>query len=92
MGDYPEVMCITQAAEFLQINKNSLSVLAHKGEIPAKKIKNKWRFHKGLLLEWLADGCKRNVEAEEVKTIKVSEESPLYRYASKKQKETMMSK
>ncbi|NIQ38698.1 MAG: helix-turn-helix domain-containing protein [Proteobacteria bacterium] len=47
------VMTIEQLAEYLQIGKRSLYKLAREGEIPAKKILNKWRFDRHQIDAWI---------------------------------------
>jgi excisionase family DNA binding protein len=47
------VMTIEQLAEYLQIGKRSLYKLAREGEIPAKKILNKWRFDRQQIDAWI---------------------------------------
>ncbi len=53
-----EILTIEEASLFLQIGKRSLYKLVKKGEIPGKKILNKWRFDKDTLVEWLREGKK----------------------------------
>ena len=50
-----EIFTIEQAAEYLQIGKRSLYKLAKEGEIPGKKVLNKWRFERESLKAWLRD-------------------------------------
>jgi len=47
------VMTIEQLAAYLQIGKRSLYKLAREGEIPAKKILNKWRFDRHQIDAWI---------------------------------------
>jgi len=49
------VMTIEQLAEYLQIGRRSLYKLARKGEIPAKKILNKWRFDRHQIDAWIRE-------------------------------------
>ena len=47
------IMTIEQLAAYLQIGERSLYKLAREGEIPAKKILNKWRFDRHLIDAWI---------------------------------------
>jgi len=49
----PEVMKIDDVARYLKISRRSVYRLAQAGEIPARKIVNRWRFHRGEIEEWL---------------------------------------
>jgi len=51
-----EVFTIKEAAEFLQLGKRSLYKLVRGGEIPGRKILNKWRFEREALKRWLNEG------------------------------------
>ena len=51
-----EIFTIEQAAEYLQIGKRSLYKLAKEGEIPGKKVLNKWRFERESLKAWVRGG------------------------------------
>lgn len=49
----PEIMTITEAAAFLRLNPRTLYSLAQRGEIPAQKLGNRWRFSRSALLQWM---------------------------------------
>ena len=51
-----EIFTIEEAAAYLQIGKRSIYKLAKDGEIPGKKILNKWRFEKESLRLWVSGG------------------------------------
>ena len=51
-----EILTIEEAAGFLQIGKRSLYKLAKQGNVPGKKILNKWRFEKESLKAWIREG------------------------------------
>ena len=51
-----EVFTITETAKFLQLSKRSLYKLVRRGEIPGRKILNKWRFERETLKKWLSEG------------------------------------
>lgn len=48
-----DIMTIEEAAAYLQIGKRSLYKLAKTGQIPAKKVLNKWRFAAESLNAWV---------------------------------------
>ena len=54
-----EILTIEQAAEFLQLSKRSVYKLLREGEIPGRKILNKWRFEKENLRRWLIKGVEK---------------------------------
>ena len=47
------VMTLQQAAEFLQIDVDTLRVLVRQGKVPGAKVGRQWRLEEGLLREWL---------------------------------------
>ncbi len=49
----PEIMTVTQLAEYLQCNKSTIYRLIKKGQIPAFKIGADWRFKRDLIEEWM---------------------------------------
>ena len=46
-------MTLEQTAKYLQISRDSLYKKAQRGEIPASKIGNLWRFNKNKIDAWL---------------------------------------
>jgi len=44
-----EILTIEEAARLLQLSKRTLYKLGREGEIPGKKILNKWRFERETL-------------------------------------------
>jgi len=51
-------MTLEEVAQYLKVSKDSIYRLAKKGEIPASKIGNLWRFKKEEIDEWMRN--KRN--------------------------------
>ncbi len=47
------VMTLREAAHYLRLRPNEVQALAERGEIPAFKMDNRWRFLKNALDEWL---------------------------------------
>ena len=52
----PQVFTAEEAAEYLQIHKNTLYRLIKSGKIPARKVGRQWRFHQQALDQWLLEG------------------------------------
>jgi len=51
--EFPEILTIEQAAEFLQFSTRTIQRLAKTGEIPGRQIGKQWRFHRDQLREWV---------------------------------------
>ena len=43
-SEYPEILTMQQAAEFLQISERTLQRMLKKGEIPGNQVGGQWRF------------------------------------------------
>jgi len=50
--EYPELMTVEQAAEFLQCSEQQIYKLIKYGCIPANKIGRNWRISKTALIAW----------------------------------------
>jgi excisionase family DNA binding protein len=61
-GDDREVMTVTQAAAYLQINVDTLYKYATANLISAFKLGNRWRFKKSLLDKWMDEQANKNVQ------------------------------
>jgi excisionase family DNA binding protein len=48
-----EVMTITQVAQLLQLAERTIYRLARTGELPGRKIANKWRFERAQVAAWI---------------------------------------
>ncbi len=48
-----EVLSPAEVAELLQVEDELVTRLAEEGELPGKKIGDKWRFSRSAVLEWL---------------------------------------
>lgn len=53
-NDNEMVMTVREVSEFLRVGENTVYRLAHEGKLPGRKVGGKWRFMKGVLLEWLS--------------------------------------
>jgi excisionase family DNA binding protein len=52
----PEVMTISDLAEYLQVSKSSLYKLVQCGRVPGQKVGKHWRFSRASIDKWLAEG------------------------------------
>ena len=48
-----DIMNINEVAEYLQLSTKSIYRLVKSGELPAKKVLNKWRFSRERIKEWI---------------------------------------
>src|SRR5688572_17361116 len=48
-----EVLTLPEAAGFLRVSEADVLELVEKGDLPGRKIKQQWRFHKQALSDWL---------------------------------------
>ncbi len=48
-----EIMTIKQLSEYLQISQRSIHRMLKRGDIPAVKVTNRWRFERSKINEWL---------------------------------------
>ena len=55
-----EVLDIRQAADYLGISTDTLYAYAAKGEVPAFKLGNRWRFRRLRLNEWMDKKSERH--------------------------------
>lgn len=52
-ADLPEVLTLSEAADYLRASPEDVLELAVQGDLPGRKIKQDWRFHRQALSEWL---------------------------------------
>lgn len=50
----PEVMTISDLAEYLQVSKSSLYKLVQQGKVPGQKVGKHWRFRRQVIDNWLS--------------------------------------
>ncbi|MBA55339.1 MAG: transcriptional regulator [Pseudomonadales bacterium] len=48
-----EILTIKQVAEYLKVNERTIYRLANKGDIPAFKVGNNWRFKASAIEAWI---------------------------------------
>lgn len=53
-----DIMNINEVAEYLQLSTKSIYRLLKRGELPAKKVLNKWRFSRERIKEWISGNSK----------------------------------
>jgi excisionase family DNA binding protein len=49
-----EVLTLSEAARFLRVKRAILQRLAAKGDVPARKVGEEWRFSRAALQAWLS--------------------------------------
>lgn len=59
MSEKKEVLNVEDVAELLDVSVWTVRDLAHRGELPAKKVGRAWRFSRQALLDYLSDGTQR---------------------------------
>lgn len=59
MSGAPSIMTVPQAAEYLQVDEETVRRLARLGRIPAGKVGSHWRFRRADLDDWIAAGGTR---------------------------------
>ena len=52
--DPPEVLNVEQAAQFLQIDEDTVVEMAEAGQLPGRKLGKDWRFSRAALVTWLS--------------------------------------
>lgn len=63
MTEYPEIMTMQQAAEFLQISTRTLQRMVRSDEIPGRQVGSQWRFDRDQLREWVRGECTADATA-----------------------------
>lgn len=53
-GMSPEVMSVRDLADYLRISVHTVYRLAEQGKLPGRKVGKHWRFHRDVIVEWLA--------------------------------------
>ncbi|MES9927691.1 MAG: helix-turn-helix domain-containing protein [Candidatus Thiodiazotropha sp. 6PDIVS] len=54
-----EILTIKELSEFLKVNERTIYRLANKGDIPAFKVGNSWRFERSKIVQWMGDQAQR---------------------------------
>jgi excisionase family DNA binding protein len=52
-GETPNVMTVDDLADYLQVSRKSIYVMAQAAEVPAVKVAGQWRFFKPAVDRWL---------------------------------------
>ena len=50
-----DILTVDEAAAFLKISRTSLYRLIKAGEVPCRRVGERWRFSRRILLEWVED-------------------------------------
>lgn len=53
-AEIPDVLTVSEAAEFLRISRPTLVELVAQGVLPGRKLGNQWRFYKQSLIRYLS--------------------------------------
>jgi len=53
MVDYPEIMTMEQAAEFLQVSTRTIHRMVSQGKMPGRQVGSQWRFEREQLHQWI---------------------------------------
>lgn len=48
-----EILTIKEVAEYFKVNERTIYRLANKGDIPAFKVGNIWRFERSKIAQWM---------------------------------------
>ena len=54
-AEAPEVLTPAQLGELLQVDEEAVVELAERGELPARKVGEEWRFSRSAVLAWLGE-------------------------------------
>jgi len=54
-AEVTEVLTPAQLAELLQVDEEAVVELAERGELPARKVGEEWRFSRSAVLAWLGE-------------------------------------
>ena len=54
-AETPEVLTPVQLGELLQVDEEAVVELAERGELPARKVGQEWRFSRSAVLAWLGE-------------------------------------
>jgi excisionase family DNA binding protein len=57
-------MTIDETAQYLKVSKETIYRLAQKGDIPASKLGNQWRFNRNTIDEWLSKKATQQSDVE----------------------------
>jgi excisionase family DNA binding protein len=49
----PDVLSLTDLAEWLQVDEAAVAELAEAGELPGRRVGGEWRFSRAAVLDWL---------------------------------------
>ena len=54
-----DILTIKEVAGYLKVNERTLYRLANKGDIPAFKVGNAWRFERSKIAHWMEEQSKQ---------------------------------
>lgn len=62
--NFTEIMTVSDVAEYLHLAEKTVVRMAQRGEIPAAKVANQWRFMRSVIRDWLASQMQRSAYSE----------------------------
>jgi len=63
--EFPQVLTIDEASNYLRIPLSSLYKLAQEGKIPCQKVGRHWRFRKEAIDRWLEERVQVGMKSNE---------------------------
>jgi excisionase family DNA binding protein len=54
-ADAPEVLTLSELSTLMQVPEDELAALAESGELPGRRIGDRWRFSRAAVLAWLGE-------------------------------------
>lgn len=63
--DFPQILTIDEASNYLRIPLSSLYKLAQEGKIPCQKVGRHWRFRKEAIDRWLEERVQVGMKSNE---------------------------
>ena len=60
--EYPEILTLTQAAEYFQVSAKTVQRMIDRGDLKASKVSNAWRIRKKDIEEYLDNTSNRKTK------------------------------
>ncbi len=64
MTQFPDIMTVEQAAEYLQLTADTVRRLLREGQLPGRRIGKEWRLSRRKLEEFIMEGKPRDTTPE----------------------------
>lgn len=62
MSSLPELMSVQEMARYLGMGENKAYEMVNNGELPAIKIRGRWKIPKQMLQNWVIEKAKANLK------------------------------